>query len=51
MLGELPEEPEWAKDLIETETNPAIAFYGRMDVSAQLADCATQDFWSHSNMR
>lgn len=45
MLGELPEEPEWAKDLTETETNPATAFYGRMDISAQLAYCATSGFF------
>lgn len=41
MPGELPEEPQRAKDLTETETDPATAFYGRMDVSAQLAYCAT----------
>lgn len=44
MLGELPEEPEWAKDLTETETNPVTAFYGRMDISAQLADGAISSF-------
>lgn len=41
MLGKLPEEPEWVKDLTETETNPTTAFCGRMDISALLAYCAT----------
>lgn len=39
MLGKLPEEPEWVKDL--TETNQTTAFCGRMDISALLAYCAT----------
>lgn len=53
MLGELPKEPEWARGLTEMETNPATAFYGKMEVLAQLAYCATQwgFFLFHSNSR
>lgn len=45
MPGELPKEPEWARGLTETETNPATPFCGKMDVAAQLSYCATQGFF------